>query len=96
MATPTGQMIVTPTRELDNFVREQVRGGAYATPGEYIRDLVRRRYLEEQNRAAGLRTLDAALSAGIADADAGRVVPVKDAFARIRATLGIENEAEPA
>ncbi|MFC6390272.1 type II toxin-antitoxin system ParD family antitoxin [Methylorubrum zatmanii] len=92
MPTPTGQMTVTLTRELEQFVRDKVREGAFATTSEYIRDLVRSRYLVEKDREAKLRALDAALAEGIADAEAGRVVPIGEAFARIRAELGIESE----
>lgn len=92
MPTPSGQMTVTLTRELEQYVRDKVREGAFATPSEYIRDLVRERYLAERDRAAKLKALDAALARGIADAEAGRVVPVEEAFARIRAQLA-EDEA---
>jgi antitoxin ParD1/3/4 len=96
MATPSGQMTVTLTRELEQYVREKVRAGAFATPSEYIRDLVRERYLAERDQAAKLRALDAALAQGIADAEAGRVVPVEEAFARIRARLNMTDEGQPA
>lgn len=94
MATPSGQMTVTLTRELEQYVRDQVKGGAFATPSEYIRDLVRARYLADQDREAKLRDLDAALARGIADADAGRVTPIREAFARIRARLGMAEEGQ--
>ncbi len=96
MATPSGQMTVTLTRELEQYVRSKVREGAFATPSEYIRDLVRARYLAEQEKDAKLRALDAALAEGIADAEAGRVVPVKEAFARIRAALAMTDESKSA
>lgn len=92
MPTPTGQMTVTLTRELEQFVRDKVREGAFATTSEYIRDLVRSRYLAEKEREARLHALDAALAEGVADAEAGRIVPVHEAFTRIRAELGIDNE----
>ena len=95
MATPSGQMTVTLTRELEQYVRDKVREGAFATPSEYIRDLVRARYLAEKDQAAKLRALDAALAEGLADAAAGRIVPVDEAFARIRARLGLTGEDEP-
>ncbi len=89
-------MTVTLTRELEQFVRDKVREGAFATTSEYIRDLVRTRHLAEKEREARLRTLDAALAEGIADAEAGRVMSVGEAFARIRAELGLdEDAAEP-
>jgi len=92
MPTPRGQMTVTLTDELEKFVRDKVREGAFATPSEYIRDLVRTRYLAEHDRAARLKALDAALAEGLADAEAGRLVPVGEAFARVRAALGIADE----
>lgn len=94
MATPSGQMTVTLTRELEQYVRGKVREGAFATPSEYIRDLIRARYLAEQEKEAKLHALDAALAEGIADAEAGRAVPVKEAFARIRAALGMTDESK--
>ena len=89
MPTPRGQMTVTLTDELERFVRDKVREGAFATPSEYIRDLVRARYLAEHDPVAKLKALDAALAEGLADAEAGRLVPVGEAFARVRAALGI-------
>jgi antitoxin ParD1/3/4 len=36
--------------------------------------------------------LDAAIARGITDAEAGRVMPLEDAFARIRKELGLDGE----
>ena len=86
---PAGQMTLTLTRELENFVHEEVRRGAFASSSEYIRDLLRDKYLQERDRAAKLQTLDVALAKGIADAQAGRLVPLDEAFAKLRAELGL-------
>lgn len=86
---PEGQMTLTLTRELEQFVREEVRRGAYASSSEYIRDLLRERYLKERDRAAHLETLDAALKRGLADAEAGRTLPLDEAFRRLREELGL-------
>lgn len=40
-----------------------------------------------EDQAAKLRALDAAIARGIADADAGRVKPIDEAFARVRARI---------
>ena len=82
---PAGQMTLTLTPELEQFVRDEVRRGAFASSSEYVRDLVRERYMKERDRAAKLKVLDAALARGIADAEAGRVLPVGEAFERLRA-----------
>ena len=84
---PAGQMTLTLTSELEQFVREQVRLGAFASSSEYIRDLVREKYLKERERADKLKALDAALTRGIADAEAGRAMPLDQAFKKLRAEL---------
>ena len=43
---------------------------------------------QERDRAAKLQALDAALTRGIADGEAGRVTPVGKAFEQPRAELG--------
>ena len=82
-------MTLTLTPELESFVREEIRRGAFASSSEYVRDLVRERYLKERDRAAKLAALDTALARGIADAEAGRVMPVEEAFRRLRAELAV-------
>ena len=84
---PAGQMTLTLTEELEQFVREEARRGAFASNSEYVRNLVRERYLQERDRAARLKALDEALARGIADAEAGRAMPLDEAFRRLRAEL---------
>ena len=43
---------------------------------------------QERDRAAKLQALDAAITRGIADAEAGRVTSIGEAFERLRAELG--------
>lgn len=84
---PAGQMTLTLTPELEQFVRDEVKRGAFASSSEYVRALVRDRYARERDRDEKLAKLDEALARGIADADAGRVIPVAEAFDRLRAEL---------
>lgn len=84
---PAGQMTLSLTSELEDFVRAEVKRGAFASSSEYVRDLVRERYLANRQRDEKLETLDAALKKGIADADAGRTEEVSVAFKRIRREL---------
>jgi antitoxin ParD1/3/4 len=84
---PAGQMTLTLTRELEQFVRDEVKRGAFASSSEYVRNLVRERYQRERDRAVKLQALDEALARGLADAKAGRVVSVDEAFRRLRAEL---------
>jgi antitoxin ParD1/3/4 len=47
---------------------------------------------DEKEQARKLATSDAAIARGIADAEAGRVMPLEEAFARIRKELGFPDE----
>jgi antitoxin ParD1/3/4 len=86
---PAGQMTLTLTPELENFVRGEVKRGAFASSSEYVRNLVRERYSRENERAIKLKALDAALARGIADAEAGRTMPLDEAFKRLRKELDL-------
>ncbi|EHK57483.1 type II toxin-antitoxin system ParD family antitoxin [Allomesorhizobium alhagi] len=66
---------------LEEFVSKLVNKGRYNSKSEVLREGVR--LIEE--REARLAALDAALARGIADADAGRVKPAEEVFARLEA-----------
>jgi antitoxin ParD1/3/4 len=93
---PAGQMTLTLTPELETFVRDEVKRGAFASSSEYVRHLVRDRYALERERAGKLRALDAALERGIADAEAGRTMPLDEAFKRLRAELQLDVKSNAA
>lgn len=84
---PAGQMTLTLTAELEQFVKDEVRKGAYASSSEYVRDLVRARYLQKKAEAEKWAVLDRALDKGIADVEAGRVMDVDEAFKWLRTEL---------
>ena len=85
----TGQLTVTLGEELEQFVRSEVRKRAFASNSEYIRDLVRERYEQQRARQTRLDELNQALLKGLADADAGRTMPLDEAFQKLRAELGL-------
>ncbi len=70
---------------LEGVVNELVGSGRYNSKSEVLREGVRLVQEREQRLAA----LDAALAKGIADADAGRVKPIEEAFERLRERLGL-------
>jgi len=84
---PAGQMTLTLTAELERFVKNEVQKRAYASSSEYVRDLVRERYLQEKSNSEKWAALDRALDEGIADAESGRVMDVEEAFKRLRDEL---------
>lgn len=85
---PAGQMTLTLTDELERFVRDEVRKGSFASSSEYVRTLIRERYVRQRDREVRLKALDEAIARGIADAEAGRTVPVDVAFERLKTALG--------
>jgi antitoxin ParD1/3/4 len=93
MMKPAGQMTLTLTEELEQFVRDEVKRGAFASSSEYVRNLVRERYQRERDRTAKLRALEKALARGVADAKAGRVVSVDEAFRRLRSELKLSDDS---
>jgi antitoxin ParD1/3/4 len=66
---------------LEKFVVELVASGRYNSKSEVMREGVRL----VQEREARFAALDAAISRGIADADAGRVQPAATVFDRLEA-----------
>jgi len=68
----------------ETLVAELVSSGRYASADEVLRDGLR--MLEE--REAVLTRIDAAVMEGLADADAGRVKPAEEVFARLQAKCG--------
>ncbi len=67
--------------QLETFVTSLVETGRYNSKSEVLREGIRL----IQEREARLAVLDAALARGLADADAGRVRPAVDVFARLEA-----------
>jgi antitoxin ParD1/3/4 len=81
----SGQMTLTLTDDLEKFVREQTRKGSFASNSEYVRTLVRERYLQERQRDERRSALSEAIAKGLRDADAGRTRPLDEAFAQLKA-----------
>lgn len=67
--------------QLESFVTKLVETGRYNSKSEVLREGIRL----IQEREARLAVLDQALARGLADADAGRVKPAGDVFARLEA-----------
>jgi antitoxin ParD1/3/4 len=84
-----GQLTVTLGEELEQFVRSEVQKRAFASNSEYIRDLVRERYEQQRARRTRLDELNKALAKGLADADAGRTLPLDEAIRKLRAELDL-------
>ncbi|PSJ58159.1 type II toxin-antitoxin system ParD family antitoxin [Pseudaminobacter soli (ex Li et al. 2025)] len=66
---------------LEEFVNQLVKSGRYNSKSEVLREGVR----IIQEREMRLAALDAAIARGLADAEAGRVKPADEVFARLEA-----------
>src|SRR5882672_3936636 len=69
----------------EKFIKWLVEGGRYNNASEVVRAALRLLEDEEEQRQRKLAELDAAIDRGIADAEAGRVVPTDEVFAELRA-----------
>lgn len=83
---------ISLTPDLDDAIQRRLATGRYASDNEVIRTALLVLERDEEEQARKLAALDAAIARGIADAEAGRVVPLEDAFARIRRELGFPDE----
>jgi antitoxin ParD1/3/4 len=78
--------------DIDDAIRRRLATGRYASDDEVIRAALRVLERDEEELARKLAALDNAIARGIADAESGRVMPIDDAFARIRKELGLSDE----
>jgi antitoxin ParD1/3/4 len=91
MATAKSRSI-SLSSDIDEAIQRRLATGRYSSDDDVIRAALRVLERDDEERARKLAALDEALARGIADAEAGRVMPVKDAFARIRRELGFQDE----
>lgn len=81
------------TVKLDPEIEQHIDGaigrGEASSRDRYVAQALRDRYVRELRR----QKLDAALDRGIADAGAGRVKPLDEAFAEISSRLGSASQA---
>ncbi|MGA2127736.1 MAG: type II toxin-antitoxin system ParD family antitoxin [Xanthobacteraceae bacterium] len=75
--------------DVDEDIRRRVASGQYASPDEVIRAAMRALDRDDQEKARKLASFDQAIERGLADAEAGRVLPLDEAFAEVRKELGI-------
>jgi antitoxin ParD1/3/4 len=67
--------------KLEKYVAKLVDSGRYNSKSEVVREGIRLVQEREQKLAA----LDASIARGLADADAGRLIPAEDVFAQLKA-----------
>jgi antitoxin ParD1/3/4 len=76
-------------KHLEKVIAKLVSSGRYNSKSEVLREGVR--LIEE--REAKMASLDEALARAVAEADAGRTIPAKKVFAKLRKQLGMVKAA---
>ena len=75
---------VTLTPDLDAVIQRRIASGRYGSRNEVIRAALRVLERDEEAADRKLADLDTAIARGIADAEAGRVMDLDEAFRQIR------------
>ncbi|WJH39335.1 type II toxin-antitoxin system ParD family antitoxin [Aliirhizobium terrae] len=68
-------------KHFDDYVDELVKSGRYETRDDVLKEATRLLELRERRQ----RELDEALARGLADVEAGRVKPIEEVAARLKA-----------
>ena len=71
------------------FIKEQVERGRFNNASEVVRAGLRLLEDAEGERERKLKALDEAIAKGLADAEAGRMIPLEEAMATLRKRLGL-------
>jgi antitoxin ParD1/3/4 len=77
----------------EQFIRQQVDGGRYASASEVVRDALRLLEQEEQRRATALRTLRDEVRKGVAS---GRGKPAEEVLTRLEKKYTADAQARRA
>lgn len=75
---------VTLKPDLDEYVRTAANEGHFPSASEYVEDLLQQKYDTHRRQK-----LDEALDRGLADIEAGRSLPLDEAFAEITSRIRI-------
>ena len=80
---------VALNEHFEEFIRKQIENGRFNNASEVVRAGLRLLEDTEADREEKLRKLDEALARGLADAEAGRTLPLDEAMERLRDRLGL-------
>ena len=83
------KVTVTLEPDIQDFIRDEVERGSFASTSEYIETVLRERQEYEHAR----QQLDAELQKGIDDIEAGRTMSIEEAFDSVYEELGWTRKA---
>ena len=84
------KITVTLEPDIQDFVRDEVKRGSFASTSEYIETVLRQR----QERERARQQLDEELQKGIDDIEAGRILSIEEAFDSVYEELGWKRTAQ--
>jgi antitoxin ParD1/3/4 len=76
-------MNVSVPDAMRDWVQSRLDSGQYASVSDYVRDLIRKDQTAQAEQARWLASVDAGVTRGLADAEAGRVRDAEEVFDRL-------------
>jgi antitoxin ParD1/3/4 len=83
----TERLVVDLPADLVAGLRDSIRAGNFSSESEALEAVLRVFFGQDELEEPDIETLRAFVAEGIAEADAGRLIPAQDVFADLRARL---------
>ncbi len=90
---PNTQITITLTPELAEIIHSKARSYEYESDAAYLEDMLADLHdVPFSSQITTRQQLEDALAVGLADIDAGRVMPIEEAFSQICDEFGLSKE----
>ena len=83
----TERLVLDLPKELVERLRERVVSGEFKSESQAVEELLKVAYVDDVSDEGELADIRAAVAEGIADADAGRLIPADEVYAALRARI---------
>jgi antitoxin ParD1/3/4 len=84
----TERLVINLPKELVDKLREHVASGEFKSESHVVETVLKASYyVDDELSAEELEEVRAAVAEGIADADAGRLIPAEEVYANLRARI---------
>ena len=83
----TERLVIDLPKELVDRLRERVVAGEFKSESQAVEELLKAAYVVDAYDEGELEEIRAAVAEGVADADAGRLIPAEEVYAGLRAQI---------
>ena len=83
----TERLVLDLPKELVERLRERVVSGEFKSESQAVEELLKVAYVDDVSDEGEMEDIRAAVAEGIADADAGRLIPADEVYAALRARI---------